>query len=84
MNVWVDAICIDQNNAKETAAQVLRMPEIYSKAECVCVWLGAGVPETKATFEFLEEILNLQKLDRLIASCETPEKWILVVRLENK
>lgn len=85
VDIWVDAICINQEDKKEKTAQVSRMHEIYSRAEKVCIWLGAGVPETKETFDFLKEILNLQNLDRLIASGETPEKWKLVVRLmENR
>jgi hypothetical protein len=85
VGIWVDAICINQEDKKEKTAQVLRMHEIYTEARNVCIWLGAGVPETKETFDFLREILNLQELDRLIASGDTPEKWKLVVRLmENK
>jgi hypothetical protein len=42
VNVWVDAICIDQNNLAEKMAQVLRMHEVFAKAESVCIWLGEG------------------------------------------
>jgi hypothetical protein len=85
VDIWVDAICINQDNKKEKMAQVSRMHEIYSEAKNVCVWLGAGVPDTKETFDFLKETLNLQRLDKLIASGENPEKWWLVVRLmENR
>jgi hypothetical protein len=85
VDIWVDAICINQEDMKEKTAQVSRMHEIYSRAENVCIWLGAGVPETKETFDFLKRLLNLQELDRLIASGDTPEKWGLVVRLmENR
>jgi hypothetical protein len=39
------------------------------------------VDETKETFNFLREILDLKKLDSLIESGDHPEKWKLVVRL---
>lgn len=78
--IWVDAICINQEDKKEKMAQVSRMHEIYTEATKVCVWLGAGGPDTKKTFKFLTEILDLQKLDNLAASGD-PEKWWLVVRL---
>ncbi|CAH0051115.1 unnamed protein product [Clonostachys solani] len=38
--LWADAICINQNDLVEKRDQVLLMPEIYSQAKCVLVWLG--------------------------------------------
>ncbi|KAF5988594.1 heterokaryon incompatibility protein [Fusarium coicis] len=38
--LWVDALCIDQNNIKERGHQVKRMAEIYGKADKVIIWLG--------------------------------------------
>jgi hypothetical protein len=81
VNIWVDALCINQENIMEKATQVSRMHEIYGEAENVCVWLGAGNNETKETFEFLKEILDLQHLDDLIKTKNNPEKWRLVVNL---
>jgi len=63
VNFWVDAICIDQTNLREKTAQVSMMDEIYSEAESVCVWLGAGNPETGETFDFLRQILDLRVFD---------------------
>ena len=37
---WVDAICINQDDLEERSAQVQIMPQIYSRASCVIVWLG--------------------------------------------
>jgi hypothetical protein len=79
--IWVDAICINQEDKKEKMAQVSRMHDIYTEAKSVCVWLGVGTQETKETFKFLREILDLQLLDSLIAEGKDPEKWWLVVRL---
>ncbi|PSN61755.1 HET-domain-containing protein [Corynespora cassiicola Philippines] len=38
--LWIDAICIDQNNAKERGHQVQQMGDIFSQAEQVIFWLG--------------------------------------------
>lgn len=38
--IWVDAICIDQNDAEEKAVQVPLMHRIYSSAQTVLVWPG--------------------------------------------
>jgi hypothetical protein len=38
--VWVDAICINQDDIKEKNNQVSMMRDIYAAAKCVLVWLG--------------------------------------------
>ncbi|KAI1081500.1 HET-domain-containing protein [Whalleya microplaca] len=38
--VWVDALCIDQEDLDERSAQVARMKDIYQKAWHVVIWLG--------------------------------------------
>ncbi|KAI1388990.1 heterokaryon incompatibility protein-domain-containing protein [Hypoxylon trugodes] len=39
--LWVDAICINQNDINEKARQIPRMAEIYRGASSVLVWLGS-------------------------------------------
>ena len=43
--MWVDAICIDQDNFKERSSQVSMMDSIYSGAEKVIVWLGKDMAD---------------------------------------
>jgi hypothetical protein len=38
--VWIDAICINQENLDERSRQVLLMQEIYTRALRVIIWLG--------------------------------------------
>ena len=38
--LWVDAVCIHQEDQDERSAQVALMSDIYSKATSVIVWLG--------------------------------------------
>ncbi|CAM1505839.1 Fc.00g114760.m01.CDS01 [Cosmosporella sp. VM-42] len=38
--LWVDAVCIDQENPRERTAQVGLMATLYQQAECVFAWLG--------------------------------------------
>ncbi len=38
--LWIDAICIDQNNLRERESEVKRMGSIYATASSVAVWLG--------------------------------------------
>jgi hypothetical protein len=69
--LWIDAVCINQDDQEEKTAQVSRMHEIYSEATNVCGWLGSGSVSddgetTRRTFMFLRDILNLEHLDKLI------------------
>ncbi|KAL8650005.1 MAG: hypothetical protein Q9226_005324, partial [Calogaya cf. arnoldii] len=38
--VWIDQLCIDQNNLAEKNSQVQQMAEIYQRAKRTVVWLG--------------------------------------------
>ncbi|VUC35364.1 unnamed protein product [Clonostachys rosea] len=44
--LWVDAVCINQNNISERDEQVKRMATIYKEATRVVVWLG---PESESS-----------------------------------
>jgi Heterokaryon incompatibility protein (HET) len=83
VDIWVDAICINQEDKAEKNAQVSRMHEIYTQAESVSIWLGQGRPEARETFEFLKEILDLHKLDEYVNDYrnETARKWKLIIDL---
>ncbi|KAI3323029.1 heterokaryon incompatibility protein-domain-containing protein [Xylariaceae sp. AK1471] len=59
--LWVDAICINQNDVGEKEYQVPLMGQIYSKAIAVQIWLGNDTPEyTCATaFTIFRNLKNL-------------------------
>ncbi|KAK3987685.1 heterokaryon incompatibility protein 6,OR allele [Cladorrhinum sp. PSN332] len=41
--LWVDAICINQNDIQERNEQVSLMRSIYQRAGCVLIWLGGPI-----------------------------------------
>ncbi|KAK5689813.1 hypothetical protein LTR97_012572 [Elasticomyces elasticus] len=51
--LWVDAICINQNNIPERNDQVRKMGSIYSHAQRVLVWLGLATEASREAFDFL-------------------------------
>lgn len=53
--LWVDAICINQRDKAERAAQVSIMRQIYEKATRVYVWLGSPSNETRGAIEQILE-----------------------------
>lgn len=55
--LWIDAICIDQENDLERGHQVRQMSFIYKKAERVMVWLG---PSIWATNCLMKEMYRLE------------------------
>ncbi|QDS75626.1 hypothetical protein FKW77_006754 [Venturia effusa] len=45
VRLWVDAICLNQEDAEEKAVQVQLMGEIYQHAHKLHIWLGPGDDE---------------------------------------
>jgi hypothetical protein len=52
--LWVDAICINQNDIAERSAQIQRMRNIYSLALCSCAWLGPKGDNSDEAIDMLE------------------------------
>ena len=55
--LWVDAICVNENDPDEKSIQVARMLDIYTKAERVLIWLGEA---TQATDQALEKLIMFE------------------------
>jgi hypothetical protein len=53
--IWIDAVCIDQNNGEEKAQLVALMGEIYANAHEVYIWLREGSPATKRAMAYLRD-----------------------------
>ncbi|KAK2037930.1 heterokaryon incompatibility protein [Colletotrichum somersetense] len=59
LNLWVDAMCIDQNSSQEKSHQVQMMGRIYEVARNVIIWLGKAEPNENVCWvlrDFLPEI----------------------------
>ncbi|KAK8190596.1 heterokaryon incompatibility protein-domain-containing protein [Phyllosticta capitalensis] len=53
--IWVDAICMNQDDEEEKKKQIPLMEEIYTWAECTYVWLGSGSVESDNAMRWLIE-----------------------------
>ncbi|RII19112.1 hypothetical protein CUC08_Gglean001775 [Alternaria sp. MG1] len=42
IRIWIDAVCINQQDDVERSIQVAMMADVYARAEKVLVWLGNG------------------------------------------
>ncbi|SCV45633.1 uncharacterized protein FFB14_08767 [Fusarium fujikuroi] len=56
LTIWVDAICINQEDNSEKEQQIVLMGSIYTLAETVYVWLGVGNTETDQAAEYISVI----------------------------
>lgn len=53
ITIWIDRVCINQEDKVEKAQQIPLMGEIYKGAQFVWVWLGAGTPATDRAMNYL-------------------------------
>lgn len=54
--MWIDAVCIDQDNHEEKGHQVEQMGKIYGQATRVIVWLGLSDANSQLAFQVLSDI----------------------------
>lgn len=62
--MWIDAICINQQDDNERSAQVSFMGDIYRKASVVNVWLGEAAPGSDRAMAFLLALSNRVRNDK--------------------
>jgi hypothetical protein len=60
--LWVDAICIDQDDLEERASQVRYMQQIYRGATKVIAWLGPGTRTSDIAMDTISRHLDLVEL----------------------
>ncbi|KAN0092408.1 Heterokaryon incompatibility protein (HET) domain containing protein [Hyaloscypha variabilis] len=75
--LWVDALCINQENLDERAQQVSLMGQIYASANIVIMWLGKDTSDLEE-FVFLHEKF-LPELDKRLRDIDfsTQSIWDL-------
>jgi hypothetical protein len=61
--LWIDALCIDQNNTVERSEQVQLMVRIYSSAERVICWLGPEADDSSLALETLDVLARKIEVD---------------------
>lgn len=60
--LWIDAVCINQNDKHEKTFQIPQMRRIYEEAEQVCIWLGGAAISSIIGMEALRaDLLRFKK-----------------------
>ena len=73
--LWVDAICINQDDKEERNVQVRRMGTIFSEAEKVIVWLGEEKENSDKAIKFIPNVLDLDAAPKLASDQKYIEDW---------
>jgi Heterokaryon incompatibility protein (HET) len=71
--LWVDAICIDQKNLSEQAAQVRLMDRIFHQAQKVVSWLGLEDETTSDGYIVIENLATI--LPEMYSCVSMEELW---------
>jgi len=72
--VWIDAICINQCNLDERAAQVSIMHQIYRRAGATWVWIGRPDEHSSATMAYAAS-LDAKKFVDEFSYCQYGTNW---------
>jgi hypothetical protein len=76
--IWIDAICINQEDADEKSTQIPLMRDIYSRAATVIVWMGPSTSETDSFFAEFQDVGKKSKVWRSLFAadpdCRDPDK----------
>ncbi|TGO54994.1 hypothetical protein BCON_0098g00160 [Botryotinia convoluta] len=73
--MWIDAICIDQENILERNQQVTIMRDIYALSDRVLIWIGDDLAYSKQAFETISKFAKLwqtREVTRLQAGDNRP------------
>ncbi len=83
--VWIDGICINQEDTIEKNVQVEMMGRIYSRYKMTVAWLGKAETDTAAAMEMLADLSHREKMLRKDrndgkprmppADLRQPDKW---------
>jgi Heterokaryon incompatibility protein (HET) len=76
LTVWLDVICIDQENNEERQCQVSLMGIIFGLARKVYVWLGDSDADSDYVFDGLNGVIQDDRLNmRILSQCFEQLFW---------
>ncbi|KAK2003956.1 heterokaryon incompatibility protein [Colletotrichum falcatum] len=75
--IWIDAVCLNQKDVEERGHQVRLMPQIFSRAQHVLIYVGEPVPEE-------EKLLRMLQADPVPTMPLQPLQLVLETFLERR
>lgn len=71
--LWIDAICINQQDVSERSEQVTKMPSVYRLAARVVVWLGLGSAQSRLALSTLHHLGQQVEVLRELRMARSPD-----------
>ncbi|KAI0418320.1 heterokaryon incompatibility protein-domain-containing protein [Xylaria grammica] len=81
-SLWVDAVCINQEDLKEKGQQILLMGLIYSRARRVLIYLGPMAPGVSQAIESIKVLNSKMKalhFERYMSRANSLGSWTRVL-----
>ncbi|KAF2030897.1 HET-domain-containing protein [Setomelanomma holmii] len=78
--IWVDALCINQNDEVEKQEQVKKMDLIYRNAYNVCIWLGSDDPKNPISdmaMTFIPQVIEPSRHRALLHDSAYLPQWAI-------
>jgi hypothetical protein len=79
--IWVDALCINQNDELEKQEQVMKMAQIYRNSTNVCIWLGSDDTDNNVSVMAMKFIPEAVQHPRLLNEERYIPKWASLFEL---
>lgn len=79
LTIWVDAVCINQQDLLERKQQVQIMGDVYSSARNVIIWLGEGTEYTDFALDMMNATSFRERLKDLTISKRWPSEEEIIV-----
>ncbi|PVI04008.1 HET-domain-containing protein, partial [Periconia macrospinosa] len=76
-SLWIDALCLNQDDKTEKSIQVPLMGKIYAQAKKTNIWLGNSDEETPRIWAFLRRLAALEKdqINEALLKSELQHIW---------
>lgn len=58
-SLWIDQLCIDQDNVQEKEQQLGLVPDIFRKSSKLLIWLGDDGDESRKAYKMIDRLLKL-------------------------
>ncbi|KAI6868575.1 hypothetical protein KC338_g3903 [Hortaea werneckii] len=84
VHLWVDALCVDQENKEEKSSQIPLMRLIFSRANSVKVWLGEAAANSDQAMDFIRTCATSDSFNKLIKDHSRPADWAALSSLMRR
>jgi len=61
VKLWVDAVCINQEDDEERGSQIMLMPRIYHQSKPVLLWIGESDEDTHEAFKMVRRLADARR-----------------------